>query len=78
MRRGLRAHGYLTALALLLGACGAELPVSLVKAEPDACDYHFVAERRFDPLVSLLHAELQGGADPIATVLRYEAEMAAA
>ncbi len=62
--------------ALLLVACGAELPVSLTQS-PDACDYHHAAQRRFDALVGALRADLQAG-DPIEVVLRYEEPMAEA
>ena len=68
----------LAGLVVLLGACGAELPVSLVKTEADACDYYHAARRNFQALAEAMGGELASSDDPIAVVLRYEAGMAAA
>lgn len=67
----------LFALPLLLGACGAELPVSLTQPQLDACDYHHLAQQRFDVLVGALREDLKAG-DPVDVVLRYEDAMAEA
>jgi len=67
----------LLALPLLVGACGAELPVSLTQPQLDACDYHHLAQQRFDVLVAALREDLKAG-DPVDVVLRYEDAMAEA
>lgn len=67
----------LIVLTLLLGACGAELPVSLTQPQLDACDYHHLAQQRFDVLVGALREDLKAG-DPVDVVLRYEDAMAEA
>jgi hypothetical protein len=61
----------------VVGGCGAELPVSLTQPQLDACDYHHLAQQRFDVLVGALREDLKAG-DPVAVVLSYEAPMAEA
>jgi hypothetical protein len=76
-----RARRHTAPLVLLVAAilvgCGAELPVSLTQPQLDACDYHHLAQQRFDVLVGALREDLKAG-DPVAVVLSYEAPMAEA
>ena len=74
--RGQRSLGCLLVFVLIVGACGAALPVSLVQ-QPHACDYYHAAQRRFDALVTSMQQDLQSG-DPVAAVLRYETAIAEA